>query len=434
MKRILILGWRNIGRNPRRSILSITAVAVATMAIVFLFSYIEGMKQDMAQNLIRYYNGEVRIRHDQYGAWEHLNPLHLSVADLTAVLADMEALPEVTAAVPRLTVPGAVFREDRRVGLQITGVDFAREPQFSGIQERLVQGKLADLQPTDPPSRTVPVIVGRRVLERLGISLADQFTVVVRTGLHGTNAMTFVVAAVADFPVASLNEIAVWAPLERVQHLSRMPDQAGEVHLQLHRDAARPNQREVTMARLAAVASAGAGAGAGAGEHAEQRRPLEATYWEDIPGSYQFIAYAQRIYTFVALIFFILASTVIINTTMMVIFERRKEIGTLNALGMSQRSLIGLFFTESALLGGIGAFVGLLAGVGVTLLVGRWGINFGAAMDGIDMEISTILYPVLNLRSSVGVFLYSFAVSAATSYIPTRKIISIAPVEALRDE
>lgn len=427
MKRILLLGWRNIGRNPRRSVLSITAVAVATMAIVFLFSYIEGMKQDMAQNLIRYYNGEVRVRHSQYGAWEHLNPLHLSVADLSGVLADVDAVPEVAAVVPRLSVPGAVFRDDRRIGLQITGVDFDRERSFSGIQERLVLGTLEDVywdpsRPLAPDARrTVPVIVGRRVLERLAIDRGDQFTVVVRTGLHGTNAMTFVVAAVADFPVSSLNEVAVWAPLERVQHLARMPDQAGEVHLRLHREASRPNQREATMAGITAAV-------------AGSNRPLEAKYWEDIPGSYQFIAYAQRIYTFVALIFFILASTVIINTTMMVIFERRKEIGTLNALGMSQGNLIGLFFTESALLGGIGAFAGLLGGVAVTLLVGRWGINFGAAMEGIDMEISTILYPVLNVRTSIGVFFYSFAVSAATSYIPTRRIISIAPVEALREE
>ncbi len=425
MIRTLDLAWRNIGRNRRRSVLSMVAVAVATMAIVFLFSYIEGMKQDMADNLIRYYTGEVRIRHENYGDWEHLSPLHLSVAELQDVLTGVETMPETAAAVPRLTVPGAVFREDQRIGMQVTGVDFLREIPFSGIDERVVQGSLNEITGGgDSDDRTTPALVGSRVMERLGLSSGDHFTVVVRTGLHGTNAMTFRAAAVADFPVASLNEVAVWVPLERVQHLARMPDQAGEVLVQLNRGSV----RELGAAGATAEIATGAGA------VGSEARPLEVSHWSTINTTYQFMEYAQQIYNFVALVFFLLAATVIVNTTMMVIFERRREIGTLSALGMSQGELVRLFFTESAILGFFGALAGLAAGVGISLVVGQVGMDFSAALEGIDMEISRVLYPRVNLRSSVGVFVFSFVVSAFTSYFPTRRITRIQPIEALRDE
>jgi len=86
------------------------------------------------------------------------------------------------------------------------------------------------------------------------------------------------------------------------------------------------------------------------------------------------------------------------------------------------------------LIGVIGAAAGTLLGIGVTMILIRTGISFGSAMEGIDFEISEVLYPIINLRSTVVVFFYSLAVAAATSFIPTRRITRMEPVAALRDE
>ena len=138
--KLTTIAWRNIGRNRRRSALSITAVAVATLAIVVLFSILEGMKRDLVHNLTTFYTGEVRLRHGEYGRYEHLNPLHLSVEEADRLVRELQALEGVAAAVPRLTVPGAVFRDDERTGLQAVGVDFAAEASFSEIGAYIVAG------------------------------------------------------------------------------------------------------------------------------------------------------------------------------------------------------------------------------------------------------------------------------------------------------
>ena len=281
------------------------------------------------------------------------------------------------------------------------------------------------------------------MLDRLEIDLDDTFTVVVRTARRGTNAMTFRAVAVADFPVDALNERAFWAPISSIRRLTGMPGQAGEVLVKLDDQVS----QEAAMAAIRAVA---AGAGARGGRCAGRRRgprngtgdvappvappALDVQHFSEIETTYSFIEMASTAYTVLGLFFFLLAGTVIVNTTMMVIFERRQEIGTLEALGMQARELVQMFFTEALMLGAIGAAAGLVLGIALTVVLGHVGIDFSAAMEGVDFEISPVLYPVLNLRSTVVVFLFSVTVSGAVSFIPTRRITRIEPVAALREE
>ena len=71
-------------------------------------------------------------------------------------------------------------------------------------------------------------------------------------------------------------------------------------------------------------------------------------------------------------------------------------------------------------------------GVGITIPLSITGLDFGAAMEGVDMEISNVLHPALNLKSTVLVFFYSIAVAALASLVPASRAARIRPVEALR--
>jgi putative ABC transport system permease protein len=409
--RITTLAWRNIGRNRRRSILSMTAIAVATLSVVTLFSLLEGMKADLMHNLTTFYTGEVQIRHPDYTSYEHLTPLHLSIPEATAVRDRLEAIPGVSDAVVRLGVPGAVFRDSERTGLQAVGVDFADEREWSEVARYVVAGSLDEVFSSD--GRITPVLAGRRVPERLGIDLGGTFTLLVRTARRGTNAMTFRIVAIADFPVQSMNGSTVWAPIDRVQILAGMPGQATEVLARLD-DSRNP---EGALSRIRAAFP-----------------DLAARHISEIDTTYGFIEMASNMYNVIGIFFFLLASTVIVNTTMMVIFERRREIGTLEAMGMQRMELIRLFFTESLILGFLGALVGLVLGIALSVLLGHLGIDMGAAMEGVDMEISPVLYPIVNVRSTAVVFLMAIVVSGVTCFFPMRKITRIEPVAALREE
>lgn len=424
----VVLAWRNMWRNRRRTILSLVAISMATMTVIMLFAFIDGMKADMSRNLIDFYNGEVELRNDEFGDYEHLQPLHLSVADAETILATLDREPIVSSAVARLGGGGAVFRDEQRIGLQVTGVDFTREERYSEISayvasgdyQAVVDGRAVGDGAPDADGRgpqVTPAVVGSRVLERMGVAQGEIFTVLVRTAQRSTNAMTFEATAIADFPVGMLNEVAVWVPLERAQRLFQMPGQASQIFAKV---APGTGAEEA----VAAITSAVGGRADG----------LEIRHWSQMETTYSFMELAEFMYQIIGIVFLLLASTVIVNTTMMVIHERRREIGTFAALGMQPGALVRLFFTESLIVGLIGATIGLVAGVGFSALLGVVGIDFGAAMEGVDFEISPVIRPVVNLRSSLLAFGYAIVVTAITTYLPTRRITRIEPVAALRDE
>src|SRR6056297_1527154 len=95
--KLLNVAWRNIGRNRRRSVLSLSAIAVAAMAITLLFALLAGMEADLSSNLINHYNGEVRVRHESYGEYERFNPLHLRVEDADRAVEALQTVTEVEA-------------------------------------------------------------------------------------------------------------------------------------------------------------------------------------------------------------------------------------------------------------------------------------------------------------------------------------------------
>lgn len=412
----LAIAWRNIGRNVRRSVLSMIAAGMAALSIIMLFGILEGMSGDLEHNLIGYYTGEVRIRHRDYSANEQLSPIHLAVDRASQRVQALQA--SGVNAVPRLTLAGGVFDESNQSALLITGVDFDLERNYSGIDRRITAGDYTQVaagvaQATNGPTIT-PALVGNRVPQELGLALGDTFTVVARAALGRSNAMTFRIAAIADFPVGQQNATAVWIPLERAQRLAMLPGRTGEI---IARFA--PGTAAET-----AVAQVGA---------AIDTEGLEVSHWSTIDTAYQVIEMANVSYAVMGLIFFALASTVIVNTTMMAIHERRREIGTLAALGFKSGQIVRLFWIEASLLGALGSIAGVALGLIAVWISGTTGIDFSGQLDSSGFEMSNVLYPSIAAATVAVIFAFSCLVSSLTSLLPTRRITKLQPVAALRE-
>ena len=164
------------------------------------------------------------------------------------------------------------------------------------------------------------------------------------------------------------------------------------------------------------------------------RSELAAVHWSEASEGYAYMQFADIAYNFMALFFFILGATVVINTTMMTVYERTREIGTLVAMGMRSSEIVRLFFTESAYLGLAGSIVGVFIGISIVIPLQSVGIDFGSTTELMDgFTISPVLYPALNARSTAGTFVFSFAVAAVAGFIPARRAARLKPVDALRE-
>lgn len=403
------LAWRNIRRNTRRSILSMTAVAIAAMTFVFMFSLIEGMKQDVAHNLQTFVTGEVRIRHKEFEKYEHLNPLHLGIEEYTNLTSRLDEVEAVDKISPRIKFPTAIYKEGNTFRAQGMGVDFEREAAYQELEQYVVKGRL-------PHNGANEVLVASGLAKEMQLDIGDNFTLLTQTRGRGMNAITFEITGISHYDFEGLNSAFFQAPIDRVQYFLRMDNSATEILLKLNEGYS----AEEFAARLGSQLSAW------------NRPQLEARMWKDISQTYSFVMMADAIYFIIALMFFLLGSTVIINTMMMTIYERRKEIGTISAMGMTGSEVVRLFFLEAFYIAALGSVVGVVVGTGVTYPLSIYGLNFGASMQGVDFEMSTMLKPVLNLKSTLFVFVYSTFIASAASFIPSRKSAKIEPVEALR--
>ncbi|MPM46779.1 hypothetical protein SDC9_93485 [bioreactor metagenome] len=158
----------------------------------------------------------------------------------------------------------------------------------------------------------------------------------------------------------------------------------------------------------------------------------ETKAWKDLNAMYSLLSIAKFIYYVMGAIFFVLGSTVIINTTMMVIYERMREIGTLGALGMQGKELTRLFLLEGSFISIMGSTLGTIAGLIIVFILSKVGLNFTEAMSGVDMEISSILYPQVNFFIALFVWVYAIIIASLSTLIPSRRASKIQIVEALR--
>ena len=399
---------RNIFRNKRRSVLSATAIAVAALSITFLFSLLAGMKQDLAYNLQTYVTGEIRLRNPRFSEHERLNPLHLALDAPEALLAAVDDTEAVTTIAPRIRFPGSIFLEDENYHGIGMGVDFERERAFQRITDRLVSGRL--------PEGGNETLMGSGLARELDLSLGDTFTVLTKTATRASNAMTFEVVGLGQFPVGAFTESHFLVPIDQAQYFLRMPDKVTDLLVKTDGSVPLTELAGELQESLSAISET----------------PLVAEAWTEQRTTYSFMEIADISYGIIALFFFILGSSVIVNTTMMVVYERTKEIGTLSAMGMDSRDLMRMFFLEALFISAAGAAVGVLLGIGVVLPFSAFGIDFGASLEGIDFEVSNTIYPMITLRSTAFVFAYSVVVAALASLLPSRRAARVSPAEALR--
>lgn len=404
---MVTLALRNIFRNLRRSLLSALAIAVSVMSIILLLALIDGMEADMRNNLVTYYTGEIRVRNGEYQRYERFNPLHLSL-DATAITESLNSVVGIAAVEGRITFPVSIYREERSRPAQAIGLDFSTGKSFIDFDSILSAGRL-------PEPGEYSVLVGSALAQTIGLSLGDRVTLLTQTARGSTNAITFVVVGLVSPPIGQLSASTLYLSLDVAQQFLLME---GRVQELLIRSA--PKTDPAALARIIE-------------HHLEDELSLgiESKAFTEINELYGFLSVARLVYWLIALIFFILGSTVIINTTMMVIYERMGEIGMMKALGMYDGQVAQLFLLEAAFISSAGAVVGAGVGSIITLILQRVGIDFTEALSGIEMEISSRLYPKLTLGIVLGVLVYGIATATLSTLVPSRKAAKIQVVEAL---
>jgi len=352
--RLLHIGWANLWRNPRRTAITVAALALGTVMLAFVLSMMAGMTRDLVNQGTGLLLGHIQVHHVGYRAERSIFAVIDDGRALTARLADQ---PGVSAAAPRVSTFGLVSSGEHSAGVEILGVQPAAEARVSELFDKIVAGNRLSA------SGGKETLIGERLARSLAVQPGDELVVLTqaRDGSLGNDLYT--VAGIFRTGLEHVDAGLLVMGLDAAQTLLALaPQDVHEIALR----TAHPAAATALAKRIAAAVN---------DDQLEvaawpQLAP-ELAGWVAMSDSWQWISYA---------IIFALAAVAVLNTMLMAVFERLREFGVLAALGMRPVHIVLLVVVEVAGL----SLVSLAAAVVLGTPVLRWFIN-----DGLDLSWMT---------------------------------------------
>jgi putative ABC transport system permease protein len=384
---IFKLAFRNILGAGLRTWLSVVALSFSFVAIIFLQGIYTGMNDQVEQATVEAFYGGGQFWEKSYDPYDPLT-LEDAHAPLPATL---EALVKSGQGTPLLIRPAAIYPEGRFRTILLKGID-PMQNVLSIPSSLLKNGQ-----------GLIPALIGTRMAKSTGLHKGDELTIQWRDA-HGTfDARTVNIADVVKTSVQEIDNGQVWIPLDKLQSLSAMPGHATMVVLKKNS----PPQAMIS---------------------GWQFRSIDYLL-EDLHA----IVRSKRIggSIFYAVLLF-LAMLAIFDTQVLSIFRRKKEMGTLMALGMTRSRIIELFTLEGALHGILAALVAALYGIPLLGYVARTGWALPGATDTVGFAIGEKLFPTYSVGLVAGTTALVLVVTTIVSFLPTRKIADLKPTDALR--
>ncbi|RQV99465.1 MAG: FtsX-like permease family protein [Calditrichaeota bacterium] len=381
------LAWRNLMGAGLRTWLNVLVLSLSFFAIIAIQGLLEGMNRQTAQSMI-----DVIYGNGQYwsSAYDPYDPLTLEDAHqkLDENLRRMIQNGEATAI---LTVQGNMYPSGRIKPILINGI--APDQNVLSIPTGFLKDDEAD----------IPALIGNRESESSGLKVGDYVTVQWRD-VNGTyDARDVRIVQVMQTTVQNIDNGQIWIPLERLQELTGMPDEATIV---------------VVGKNIL--------------------NPPEISGWElknldfllkDLNDLIRSKSVGSSL---LYLILLFLAMLAIFDTQVLSVFRRRKEMGTIMALGMTRPQVIRLFTLEGALHGVLAAVLAAIYGIPLLSWLARTGWTLPETTDSYGFAIGEKLFPAFSAGLVLGTTLLVLIVTTVVSFLPTRKISHLKPTDALR--
>ncbi|UCB56131.1 MAG: ABC transporter permease [Thiotrichales bacterium] len=403
LKAILMLAWRNLWRNHRRTLIMLAAITVGVWAMIFMTALMRGMVDDMLLNGIRGLPGEVQIHHPDYRDDPNVN--NSMPAPHDALLSAMR-VPEVTAWTSRVRVPAVISSERDSRGVVLLGVEPQSEVKVSFDLETIIEGRFLE----DSSDRGL--VIGAKMADRLETDLGKRVVVMSQDPDNNIADRGFRIVGVYKAKLASLEETYIYGGRETVQKMLKLGNSVSEVAI------SGGDYRNVDRWLGGIQQAAG--------------NDVETLPWYEIDtylGS--MLAMMDGFVLVWIIIVFLALSFGLVNTLVMAVFERVREIGLMQALGMRPSTILYQILMESLLLLLIGLALGNAIAVG-TIIPLQGGIDISVVAEGMEMMgTSSMLYPALKLNDMILANLIVIILGLLTSILPAWRAASYNPIEAL---
>ena len=398
----LSLAWRNLWRNRRRTLITFAAIGVGVWSMITLAALMNAWAASTFQTAINTLTGHGQIHAQNYRddpGVEHAFPR--PTGELKALL-DADAVKSWAA---RVQVPAIVQSERNNAPVTLVGIDPMQERGLSFIADAVNEGRY--LIGADEHG----ILLGHKLAQRLHTGLGKR-VVLLSQGRDGNIAERgFRIVGIFSADQAQSETRYVFIPRGQAQTMLGMGDEISEVSFILNNLDTLPD----FLDQLRVIAP-----------------ELDIVAWFTLePFTQAILDISTGTIALWTVVMFILVAFGLVNTLLMAVYERTREFGLLQALGLRPRLILLLVLLESLMLIGIGVAAGLASGA-VTVLAFHDGLEMGALAEGATMfGAGRVLYPQLDLSQSLIIALFVWGMGVVTSLYPAWRAARQAPAATI---
>lgn len=403
------LAWRNVWRNKLRSAVVITAVSLGVFAGIFAMAFTLGMAEQRVKSAIKTEVSHIQIH----------NPAFLEVSDLKNGISGSDSImerlltyPSCEGASRRIIVNAIANSAERGTGIRLIGIEPEKESAVTDLSRKLKEGSYLD-----PIKRGKPIVIGEKLADKLKLKTGSKLV----AGCLDANAQPvysqFRVGGIYRTTNTAYDEGTAFVDYNDLLELTGLPENyAHEIAIFLNNSENSPLVSN---------------------ELKNELPDLSVRQWNEIMPELNYLTESMGVYMFIFMLILMLAMGFgIVNTMLMVVLERIREIGMLLAVGMSKKRIFLMIMLETVFLSITGGVIGIFIGSASSLYFAENGLDLtqfygdGLASFGYDAFVYFKVSASLILTTAIMVILTGIIASV----YPALKALRLNPSEALHSE
>jgi len=406
MKLLFKLAWRNIFRNKKRSIITITSIFIAVFLALFIRSMQLGMYDSVIKNVAGTYTGYMQLHAKGY--WDD-RTLDKAFIPTDSLLQQIKSHPKITYVVPRLETYALMSFDKYTKGVMLNGIDLEKEKLIKPLSKRLIQGSAFK-----PGSQEV--VVSKGLAHYFNIKPGDSMYLIGQ-GYHGMSAAgKFKVNGIADLHNQDLNNLVVFIPLKTLQNYLTAPPFVTNLLIGI--------KDYTDIDRLKKDLS----------NNIDMSKYELMTWKEMLPELHQAILADNIGGMYMVFILYMIIAFGIFSTVLMMTEERLFEIGIMTAIGTKKRLIIGSFWLESIFLSLTGIILGVLFAYPISYYFHDHPMPLPS--DKAQVMENYGFLPQIPFSINPDIFMTHagiiFLISLAVALYPTVKILKLKTLKALQ--